>query len=172
MLGRAKGKLFRAGGLAIDKFTMASGQELTLEQLQAKYPQTFEKAGLRQIPPAIPSDASARREFLGAVSVRVENKARHYLLDEQNEKGKAKAHWLVGSLGFSPDKLDEFVQQVRYDPDAAKYSRLTEWGERFTQIIALEGPNGRVMPAKFVWQVEDEVPRLITMTPAKKKDLR
>jgi len=46
VLGQAKGKLFRDGGLTLDKYVSVSGSELTLSQLAGKYPGAFEKAGL------------------------------------------------------------------------------------------------------------------------------
>lgn len=45
-LGVAKAKLFRDGGLTLDKFVAANGTELTLPQLASKYPGAFRAAGL------------------------------------------------------------------------------------------------------------------------------
>lgn len=45
-LGVARGKLFREGGLTLDKFVAANGSELTLKQLAGKYPDAFRTAGL------------------------------------------------------------------------------------------------------------------------------
>lgn len=46
ILGKAKGALFRRGGLTLDKFVARDGSELNLQQLRAKYAQAFEKAGV------------------------------------------------------------------------------------------------------------------------------
>lgn len=46
VLGKAKGALFRRGGLTLDKFVMADGSELTLKQVRARYADAFDKAGL------------------------------------------------------------------------------------------------------------------------------
>lgn len=46
VLGVSRGKLFRNGGLKLDKFVDRSGSELTLDQLQKKEPAAFEKAGV------------------------------------------------------------------------------------------------------------------------------
>jgi SPP1 gp7 family putative phage head morphogenesis protein len=46
VLGKTKAQLFRDGGLSLDKYVAASGTELTLPQLAAKYPDSFRKAGL------------------------------------------------------------------------------------------------------------------------------
>lgn len=46
VLGKAKGKLFRDGGLTLDKYVAVSGSELTLPQLAQKYPGAFQAAGL------------------------------------------------------------------------------------------------------------------------------
>lgn len=45
-LGVTKAKLFRDGGLTLDKFVAADGTELTLSQLAAKHAQAFRAAGL------------------------------------------------------------------------------------------------------------------------------
>lgn len=46
ILGVAKGRLFRDGGLPIDRFTDQTGRILTLEQLAARDASAFERAGL------------------------------------------------------------------------------------------------------------------------------
>lgn len=46
VLGKAKAKLFREGGLPLDKFVDVNGKELSLAQLASKYKKEFELAGL------------------------------------------------------------------------------------------------------------------------------
>jgi SPP1 gp7 family putative phage head morphogenesis protein len=46
VLGKAKGRLFRRGGLELDRFVDRSGKELTLDQLRKTEAAAFEKAGL------------------------------------------------------------------------------------------------------------------------------
>lgn len=46
VLGTGKGKLFRQGGLSVNKFVDMNFQPLTLKQLKLKEPLAFEKAGL------------------------------------------------------------------------------------------------------------------------------
>lgn len=46
VLGPTKAKLFRDGGLSMDKFVDKNYQELTLAQLKRKQPLAFEKAGI------------------------------------------------------------------------------------------------------------------------------
>lgn len=46
VLGKAKGALFRRGGLSLDKFVMADGTELALDELRASYPKAFNEAGV------------------------------------------------------------------------------------------------------------------------------
>lgn len=46
VLGAAKGKLFRQGGLELNQYVDRNGNELTLEQLRGRYPDAFDKAGL------------------------------------------------------------------------------------------------------------------------------
>ena len=46
VLGPTRAKLFRAGGLKIDKFTTEGGRTLTLDELRRKHKRAFERAGL------------------------------------------------------------------------------------------------------------------------------
>jgi len=46
ILGTSRGKLFRAGGLKIDKFVDTSGMQYNLDELRKLEPLAFEKAGL------------------------------------------------------------------------------------------------------------------------------
>jgi hypothetical protein len=46
VLGKAKGAMFRTGKLPLDKFYSDKGATLTLEELKAKQPKAFKKAGL------------------------------------------------------------------------------------------------------------------------------
>ena len=45
VLGPTRGKLYRQGGLTLQQFVDFSGRQLTLEQLAAKFPEAFVKAG-------------------------------------------------------------------------------------------------------------------------------
>ena len=56
ILGKARGEMFRRGGLTLDKFYNDKGQWLTLEQLQAK-------AVYKAPPPPVPSPLPARATF-------------------------------------------------------------------------------------------------------------
>lgn len=46
VLGAARGKLFRSGGLSMDKFVDDEGRTLTLQQLREREPLAFDRAGL------------------------------------------------------------------------------------------------------------------------------
>ena len=46
VLGKKKAALFRKGGLSLDKYTDRRGNELTLNELRATYPEAWEEAGL------------------------------------------------------------------------------------------------------------------------------
>jgi len=46
ILGKAKGKLFRSGGLTLDRFVSRSGHEYSLAELRVRDAKAFEKAGL------------------------------------------------------------------------------------------------------------------------------
>lgn len=44
VLGKTKAKLFRVGGLTVDRFVDASGKEYTLEELKAQDAAAFKRA--------------------------------------------------------------------------------------------------------------------------------
>ncbi len=46
VLGKAKGALFRRGGLSLDKFVDRSGAELNLDALRARHAEAFDEAGI------------------------------------------------------------------------------------------------------------------------------
>ena len=46
ILGVTKGKLFRQGGLTLDRFVDRAGRELNLTELRKKNAEAFAKAGL------------------------------------------------------------------------------------------------------------------------------
>lgn len=46
VLGKAKGRLYRKGGLSVDRFVDRAGNELTLDQLRRREADAFEKAGI------------------------------------------------------------------------------------------------------------------------------
>ena len=45
-LGATRGTLFREGGLAVERFVNPAGRPLTLEELAARRPEAFRRAGL------------------------------------------------------------------------------------------------------------------------------
>jgi hypothetical protein len=45
-LGTTRARLFRAGGLAVDRFVDPAGRPLTLEELAARRPEAFRRAGM------------------------------------------------------------------------------------------------------------------------------
>jgi len=46
ILGKTKGRLFRNGGVTLEKFVGRRGNELTIDQLRAQLPEAFNKAGV------------------------------------------------------------------------------------------------------------------------------
>ena len=46
VLGAERGKLFRSGGLTVDRFTDSKGKVYTLDELRKRDADAFEKAGL------------------------------------------------------------------------------------------------------------------------------
>ena len=50
ILGTARGKLFRAGGLPVDRFVGRDGDALTLEQIKQRFPEIYQRSGAKAPP--------------------------------------------------------------------------------------------------------------------------
>jgi hypothetical protein len=71
VLGAARGKLFRDGGLTLDKFVNRAGDELTLDELRVRYPGAFRGADI-PVPAPKPGPPPVKVEPLPAVRTREE----------------------------------------------------------------------------------------------------
>lgn len=61
ILGPTRGKLFREGGLKLDRFVNREGDELTLDELRERNREAWRKAGLEREAPAPPRQPDRRR---------------------------------------------------------------------------------------------------------------
>lgn len=98
------------------------------------------------------------------------HKLTDYVLSPTNEKGKHKARKMASVLGIVQKHAPLLQEQIlRYLPDLeAKKGNADEFGERFSVLVPVTGPNGRTVEVKTAWIYDrregkvSTVPRLTT----------
>lgn len=100
----------------------------------------------------------------------VNNKLNNYLLNPEHEHGAPKAKWFKEALGFSRENMDQLAKQIIFDKNQATPTALTEYGQKYEQIIKIVGANGREIDVKFAWIINNgnEFASLVTAIPTKK----
>jgi filamentous hemagglutinin len=98
----------------------------------------------------------------------VDEKLDKYLLNKDHDKGKDKAEFFDRALGFNKSNAGDLAKQIQFDPSKAVATELTQYGQKFNQIIPITGANGRVIDMNFAWiRNNDGIVRLVTGVPAK-----
>lgn len=111
-----------------------------------------------------PSCAENSRE----TTLSVTDKLQRYLLNPEHIEGGSKAKWFEQALGFTRENLTKLAEQIVYDPNKAVPTELTEFGQKFQQVIPIIGANGKIIDVPFIWiQNLDGVIRLVTGIPVK-----
>jgi hypothetical protein len=96
----------------------------------------------------------------------VQVKLRTYLLDSKHPDGKSKTNWFESALGFTQQNLDDLAKQIKFDKSKATLAEMTEYGQKYNQIIVIIGATGRKIPTNFIWiENHDGVIRLVTGYP-------
>jgi len=91
------------------------------------------------------------------------------LLEPSHPEGGPKARWFKEALGFTKDNMQDLGRQLVFDESKAAPTERTQWGQKFVQIIDLEGANGRTIPTSTIWiKKPDGVVDFVTAIPAKK----
>ena len=91
-----------------------------------------------------------------------------YLLNPDHPKGKHKARWFLGSLGFTIDNYEGLARQVLFDQTTAVEAGTDRYGTRYEQRIMIQGANGNNTAVRFAWiRNTDGVVRLVTAVPDK-----
>ncbi|MFJ4375341.1 polymorphic toxin-type HINT domain-containing protein [Pseudomonas japonica] len=99
----------------------------------------------------------------------VSEKLDRYLLNKDHPVGGSKAKWFDQALGFNKGNAADLSRQIVFDEKKSVKTALTQYGQKFNQIIPIKGANGRVIDVKFSWiRNTDGVVRLVTAIPAKK----
>ena len=104
----------------------------------------------------------------------IHDKVTGYLFNPENGRGWVKGEWFRRALGF--DAANErhmamLESQIKYNPEVAKFSRATQYGEMFDQNLTITGPNGKTIDAvRAVWQRDTGTSniRLITLMPPRR----
>ncbi|MDR3615124.1 MAG: hypothetical protein P4L53_16305 [Candidatus Obscuribacterales bacterium] len=107
----------------------------------------------------------------------VQIKLETYLLnpDHRSKEGNltGKAAFFKDALGFTKDNMSQLAKQIEFDPQTAVPTETTIYGNRFRQVITIQGANGQARDVPFIFQRGlDGVVRLITATdlPEKPKE--
>ncbi len=96
-------------------------------------------------------------------------KLNNYLLDPTHKTGATKAQWFKEALGFTKTNADDLARQIKFDEKVAIKTELTQYGQKYEQIIPIVGANSKNIDVKFVWiKNKDGNIRLITAIPTKK----
>ncbi len=115
-------------------------------------------------------DAARHSASVGkATNQSVLDKLGRYLLNDSHPIGGSKSKWFREALGFTKDNIDDLAKQIQFDPNIAKKTQLTDFGQKFTHRTSIIGTNGRTIDVDFVWIIgDDNVPKLVTAVPTKK----
>ena len=99
----------------------------------------------------------------------VKTKLDTYLLEPTHPVGGSKANWFKQALGFDKSNSNVLADQIKFDPSKATPTTMTQYGQKYEQIIRITGTNGRTIDVNFVWiHNNDGVVRLVTIIPTKK----
>lgn len=123
-------------------------------------------AGRENVPTAT---AQKAKGLPATTEASVEDKLQRYLLNKDHPVGGPKAKWFQEALGFTQENGSDLARQIRFDPVKAVATELTEHGQKFNQVTAITGANGKTIDVLFAWiRNEDGVVRLISGIPTKK----
>ena len=95
-------------------------------------------------------------------------KIKSYALNPDHPVGGNKARVFDSALGFNQSNADEFISQVQQGVmnNTATLGKLDNYGQRYTVIIPMTGPNGNTVPVLTGWILDpgSTIPRLTTTT--------
>ncbi len=98
----------------------------------------------------------------------VQKKLKDYVLNKSHPVGGEKAKWFESALGFNQDNLDDLAKQIKFDATKAFKTELTEHGQKYNQVITINGANGKKIEVTFGFiENTDGVVRMTTAIPTK-----
>jgi len=110
------------------------------------------------------------KHLFGTTRDSVDYKLANYSLNSDHPEGGPKAVWFRKALGFTLENPHEFAVQIKFDAATAIETVLTPHGQKYNQIISIQGANGKIIPVKFGWiRNPDGVIRLTTTIPGEVK---
>lgn len=99
----------------------------------------------------------------------VADKLDRYLLNPDHPIGGPKARWFKEALGFSRENASDLASQIVFDEARALKMGETQHGTKYSQVISIQGANGRIIDVTFVWiRNRDGIVRLVTAIPTSK----
>lgn len=99
----------------------------------------------------------------GSTAESVAIKLESYLLNPDHADGGPKAEFFRRALGFTRDNQEELARQLVFDDATAVFTKTTEWGDKYNQVIVVTGANGKQMPITCCWiKNSDGIVRLTT----------
>jgi len=147
----------------IDENGLAKRLGIGSDDLASMTDEQLEAQGIRRMAAHEGRDwAAAGKTTADSVSRKLDG----YLLNPAHSKGGPKARWLKAALGFDCHNGQELAKQLVFDESKAIAKELTEFGQKYEQIIDLVGANGNVIPTPVMWiKNHDNVTRLVTLIP-------
>ena len=92
------------------------------------------------------------------------DKLDRYLLNPDHPIGGAKAKWFEQALGYTRANITGLARQINFDSASAIPTELTQYGQKYQQIISITGANGKLIDVPFVWiRNLDGIVRLVTV---------
>lgn len=65
--------------------------------------------------------------------------------------------------------MGELAKQIKFDPNTAIETGVTQYGTKYNQVINIVGANGRSIDVTFAWiRNNDGIVRLVTAIPTGK----
>ena len=116
-----------------------------------------------------PSPVAEGTGDLSATEQSVQSKLDQYLLNPDHPVGGSKANWFQKALGFNRNNMGELAKQIKFDPNTAVETGVTQYGTKYNQVINIVGTNGRRIDVTFAWiRNNDGIVRLVTAIPTGK----
>jgi hypothetical protein len=81
----------------------------------------------------------------------LESKLSDYLLNPSHPQNQSKAIWFEQALGFKKSDWLQLASQITFDESKAIATTLTQYGQKFEQIITINGLNGKAIDVPFIF---------------------
>lgn len=105
--------------------------------------------------------------FPGRASARAtHDKTVRYLLNPNVKAAVGKEKFFREYLGFTQENARVLSNQIVFNGKDAVATTMTQYGQRYNQVISIKGANGRMMDVSFTFQndIGTKVYRMITST--------